>query len=69
MAKGVVGAEWTGSVATKVGGKTGGKGATSSGVGNKLDEIDAGVTAAAEVGQWSTPLEYLANFFCSTSRS
>jgi hypothetical protein len=54
MAKGVVGAEWTGSVATKVGGKTGGKGATSSGVGNKLDEMDAGVTAAAEVGKRPT---------------
>jgi hypothetical protein len=54
MVKGVVGAERTGSVATKVGGKTGGKGATSTGVGNKLDEMDAGVTAAAEVGKRST---------------
>jgi alanyl-tRNA synthetase len=50
IAKGVVASEWTNSVATKVGGKTGGKGATSTGTGNKLDEIDAGVMAATQVG-------------------
>jgi alanyl-tRNA synthetase len=48
IAKGAVGAEWSGSVASKVGGKTGGKGATSTGVGNKLDEVDAGIAAAIE---------------------